>query len=225
MADGIEVLLLGRAGATVEDEEDRLGVLGAKSSSDVLLVLSEELGVQFDVARLVDTVDVAEASSNGEVGGDRGEGVVNVEDVLGLSVEGVVVHILIVDTILLTASDTNLHLEPLLHGGSALQVGSGGLDVVVDGLLREIDHVGAEEGLASGLEVSLIGVEHAVEPGKQLLGAVVGVQDNGDAIRGSNLADVVSTGDGAGDGGGLVAVADALFVKLIVSTSILCASV
>jgi hypothetical protein len=73
--------------------------------------------------------------------------------------------------------------------------------------------------------VSLIGVEHAVEPGKQLLGAVVGVQDNGDAIRGSNLADVVSTGDGAGDGGGLVAVADALFVKLIVSTSILCASV
>lgn len=212
VADGVEVLLLGGAGAAVEDEEDGLGVLGANGGGDVLLVLAEELGVQLDVARLVDAVDVAEASGNGEVGRDGGEGVVDVEDVLGLGVEGVVVNVLVVDAVLLATGDANLHLEPLLHGGSALEVGGGGLDVPVDGLLGEINHVGAEEGLASGLEVRLVGVEHAIEPGQELLGAVVGVQDDGDAVGRGKGADVVSTGHGTGYGGRLVAVADALYM-------------
>lgn len=210
VADGIEVLLLGGARAAVEDEEDGLGVLRADGGLDVLLVLAEELGVELDVARLVDTVDVAEASGNGEVGGDGREGVVDVEDVLGLSVEGGVVNVLIVDTILLTTGDTNLHLEPLLHGGSTLEVLGGGLDVPLNRLLREIDHVRGEKGLAVGLEVGLIGIEHAVEPGEELLGAVVGVKDDGDAVGGSEGADEVGGSDRAGNGGGLVTVAHTL---------------
>lgn len=92
----------------MEDEED--GLVGGRTGLllDVLLVLGEELGVELDVAGLVDTVDVTEASGNGEVGADGGEGVLDGQDVLGLGVEGVVVNILVVDTVLLTTGDTDL---------------------------------------------------------------------------------------------------------------------
>lgn len=92
----------------MEDEED--GLVGGRTGLllDVLLVLGEELGVELDVAGLVDTVAVTEASGNGEVGADGGEGVVDGQDVLGLGVEGVVVNILVVDTVLLTTGDTDL---------------------------------------------------------------------------------------------------------------------
>ena len=135
---------------------------------------------------------------------------VDVEDVLGLGVEGVVVNVLVVDTVLLTTSDTDLHLEPLLHGRSPLQVCLGGLYVVLDLLLGQIDHVAGEQGLVVLLEVGLVSVEHAVQPGQELLGAVVGVQDDGDAVCGSDGTDVVSGGNSAGNGGLLVLVVDAL---------------
>lgn len=67
-----------------------------------------------------------------------------------------------------------------------------------------------EEGLAVELEVALILVHHAVEPGEELLGAVVGVEDNGNAVGRGNGADVVSSGDGTGNGGGLAVIADTL---------------
>ena len=92
----------------MEDEED--GLVGGRTSLllDVLLVLGEELGVELDVAGLVDTVDVTKASGNGEVGADGGESVLDGQDVLGLGVEGVVVNILVVNTVLLTTGDTDL---------------------------------------------------------------------------------------------------------------------
>jgi hypothetical protein len=229
VADGLLELGLGGAGATVEDEEDGLARLGLGLLGDVLLVLGEELGVELDVAGLVDTVDVTEAGGNGEVGADGAEGVVDGQDVLGLGVEGVVVNILVVDTILLTTGDTDLlqlllaldqskascikltyHLEPLLHGGSTLQVGGGSGDVPVDGLLRQVDHVGGEEGLAVELEVALVLIEHAIEPRQELLGAVVGVEDDRDTVSGGDAADVVGSGDGASNGGLLVSVAHTL---------------
>jgi hypothetical protein len=102
------------------------------------------------------------------------------------------------------------HLEPLLHGGSTLEVGGGGVDVVVNLLLGQINHVGGEKGLAVELEVALVLIEHAIEPGQELLGAVVSVKDDGDAVGGGNAADVVGSGDSAGNGGGLALVADTL---------------
>lgn len=92
----------------MEDEEDRLVLLGAESLLDVGLVLGEQLGVETDVTGLVDTVDVTETSGDGEVGADGRKGVVDSEDVLGLGVKGVVVNILVVNTILLTTGDTDL---------------------------------------------------------------------------------------------------------------------
>lgn len=91
----------------MEDEEDGLVLLGSDGVLDVLLVLAEELGVELDVTWLVDTVDVTETGGDGEEWGDGGEGLVDGKDVLGLGVEGVVVNILVVDSVLLTTGDTD----------------------------------------------------------------------------------------------------------------------
>jgi hypothetical protein len=102
------------------------------------------------------------------------------------------------------------HLKPLLHGSSALKVGGGGADVPLDGLLRQINHVGGEEGLSVKLEVSLIGIEHTIQPREELLGAVVGVKDDGDVVGGSNATDVVGSGNGTSNGTTLVTVGNTL---------------
>ena len=60
------------------------------------------------------------------------------------------------------------------------------------------------------LEVALILVEETIEPGEELLGAVVGVEDDGDTVGGSNAADVVGSGDTTGNGSLLAVVADTL---------------
>ena len=197
----------------MEDEEDGL-FSEAEDLLDMGLVAAQTLGAELDVAGLVDTVDVAEAGSDGEVGRDLAEILDDVLDILGLGVEGVVINVLVVDTILLATSDTNLHLEPLLHGSGALKVLGSGLDVPLDGLLGEIDHVRGEEGLPSSLEVGLVGVKHTIEPGQELLGAVVGVEDDGDAVGGGDGADVVGSGNRASNGGRLVAVGKTLDLLL-----------
>ena len=101
-------------------------------------------------------------------------------------------------------------------------------------LTHKIDHVGGEKGGAVLLEEGLVGIEHAVEPWKKLLGAlklsvdsagscrsdpsatvkgrmqvmlaagmtaltVVSVEDDGNAVDGSNGADVVRGGNGTSD--------------------------
>lgn len=60
------------------------------------------------------------------------------------------------------------------------------------------------------LEEGLVGLHHAIEPRKELLGAVVGVKNNGDTVGGGNGADVVSGSNGTGDGSLLVLVVDTL---------------
>lgn len=199
----------------MEDEEDWLVFLGTNGGLDVGLVLSEKRWLELDVSWLVDTVDVSKTGGDGEIWRDWGEGLVDVEDVLWLGVEGVVVDVLVVDTILLTSGDTNLHLKPLLHWGSALEVLSGGLDVVVNLLLGEIDHVGREEWLAVGLEISLIGIKETIQPWKELLGAVVGVEDNWNAVCWGNSADVLGTGDTSSNGSLLLVVGNTLLNDLV----------
>jgi hypothetical protein len=201
----------------VEDKENRLVLLGADGSLDMSLVFAKQLRVELDISGLVDAVNVAETSSNREVWRDGSQGVVDVEDVLGLGVQRVIVNILVVDAIFLASSDTNLHLEPLLHRRSSLEILGGGLDVPVDWLFGKIDHVGAKQGLAVHLEVSFICVKHTIEPGQKLLSTVVGVKNYRDAVSGSNAADVLGTGNGTGDGRGLVGVADALKVVLAIT--------
>ena len=63
--------------------------------------------MKLDVAGLVDAMDVAETGGDGEVRGDGGEGLVNLEDILGLGVEGVVVDVLVVDAVFFAAGDAD----------------------------------------------------------------------------------------------------------------------
>lgn len=210
VTNSVEVLLLAGARATMENEVDRLVFLGAESGFDVSLVLSEKLRVQLDVAWLVDPMDIAKTSGNREIRGYGIQSVVDVEDILGLCVKRCVVDILIIDSIFLATSDANLHFKPLLHGSSAFQIFGSSRNVPVHRLFRKIDHVRAEEGLAVGLEVGFVGVEHSIKPWQKLLSTMIGVQDHGDSINGSNGANISGTGYGTSDGSCLVRVAYAL---------------
>jgi hypothetical protein len=73
--------------------------------------------------------------------------------------------------------------------------------------------VAGEERLAELLEVALVLGEQAVEPREQLLSAMVGVQDDGDAVDRGDAADEVGRGNATGNGGLLAVVADALAGK------------
>ena len=138
----------------------------------------EELGVEFDVTGLVNTMYVAECSSNAEIGADLGKRFVDIPNVFRLGVELGVVNASVVDTILLTASNADFHLEPKAEGGHALKVFHASSDVLLLGLLGKVKHVGGEQGLAVLLEVLFIGLEHTIEPGEKFVGTVVGVENH-----------------------------------------------
>lgn len=141
----------------MEDQEDRLVLLRSNSILDILLMLTEKFGVELDITGLVDPVNITESGGDREVWGDWRESLVDGKNILGLSVQRVVVDILVVDTIFLTSSNTNFldnlsiveqwqfaetyHLEPLLHWRSALEVLGSGLNVEVDFLLTQVNHV------------------------------------------------------------------------------------
>lgn len=124
----------------MEDEVEGL-LLAAELLLGIELVLVEEFGMEADVAGLVHAVDVAEGSGNGEVGADGREGRVDVPDVLGLGVEAGAVDAGVIDAILLAAGDADLHFEPEAEGSHALEVANALCDVVLLGLLGEIEHV------------------------------------------------------------------------------------
>jgi hypothetical protein len=175
----------------VEDEEDGKVIIGLELVLDVGLVLAEKLRVETDVARGIHTVDVAKGSGNGEEIGDLGESLVDIPDILRLGIKGSVVNVLVVDTIFLTTSDTNFHLQSTAQGCETLQVLEADLNVLLLGFLGKIQHVRREKGFTVLLEVSLIGLDHTVEPRKKLLGTVIRVSDDGDTVSLCNSADVL----------------------------------
>jgi hypothetical protein len=67
-----------------------------------------------------------------------------------------------------------------------------------------------EEGDTVLLEVRLVGIEHAVEPWQELLGAVVRVEDDGDTVVRGDGSNVVGSSGRSSDGGLLVAVGKTL---------------
>jgi hypothetical protein len=81
-------------------------------------------------------------------------------------------------------------------------------DVLIIRFLRKIKHMRGEEGFAILGKVGLVGFQHAVEPRKELLRAVIRVHDDGDAVVRGHGADV--KGEGDGPGGARVLVRDGL---------------
>lgn len=102
------------------------------------------------------------------------------------------------------------HFKPLLHWGSTLEVLGGSLHVELNLLLGKIDHVRGEQWLSVLLVVSLISIQQAIQPWEKLLGAVVGVKNDWNAICRGNGSDVVSTGNTTSDGGLLGTVGNTL---------------
>jgi hypothetical protein len=70
--------------------------------------------------------------------------------------------------------------------------------------------VAAEEGNSVLLEEALILIDHAVQPRQKLLGTVVGMQDDGDAIDRGDGSHIVGGGDRTGDGSLLVSIGETL---------------
>mmetsp|Transcript_6736 Transcript_6736/g.16336 ORF Transcript_6736/g.16336 Transcript_6736/m.16336 type:complete len:410 (+) Transcript_6736:222-1451(+) len=197
----LNLVLLG-ARPTVEHKVDGLVLLALELFFDVSLRVAEDLGAEDDIARLVNAVDVAEGGCDGELRVlDGGKGLVHLPDLVGLRVHGGVVDVLVVDAILLPTGDAKLHFQEAVDLGHALHVLDTCLNVLLEGLLREVKHVRGEEGLAVLLVVLLVGGEHAVEPGEELLGTVVGVEDDGHTVGLGHVADIVGAGDGAEDAG------------------------
>lgn len=142
-------------------------------------MLSEQFGPQTNVSGLVDTVNITERSGNAEVGTNSAEGLVDVIDVGRLGIQTLLVNTGVINAILLTASDTDLHLEPETERGHTLEVLLANLNILLFGLLGKVQHVRGEEGLAVLLVVRFIGLEHTVEPREEFLGTVIGVHNDG----------------------------------------------
>jgi hypothetical protein len=175
----------------VEDKEDGKVIISLELLLDISLMLAEEFRVQANVTRSIDTVDVTKSSGNGEEISDLREGLVDIPDILRLGIEGSVINVLVVNTIFFTTSDTNLHLKKTAKGCETLQVLEANLNVLLLGLFGKIQHVRREEGLTVSLVVSLISLNHTIEPGKKLLSTVVRVGDDGNAISAGNGANVL----------------------------------
>ena len=94
--------------------------------------------------------------------------------------------------------------------GHSLKVLDTELNVLLLGLLGQVEHVGREQGLAVFLVVGLVGLEHTVKPWEELLGAVVRVEDDWDTVSWGDSSDEVSGSDGTGDGSLLVSVGKTL---------------
>jgi hypothetical protein len=98
----------------------------------------------------------------------------------------------------------------LLHWRSALKVLGGGLDVEVNFLLAQINHVAGKERLAMLLKVLLISLQKTIQPWKELLGAVVSVQNDGNAVRRRDGANILGSCDTSGNGSLLATVGNTL---------------
>ena len=67
-------------------------------------------------------------------------------------------------------------------------------------LLRQIQHMGRKKRFAVGLEIFLVGFEHAIKPREEFLRAVIGMQNDRDTISFSDVPHEMRSGNGAEHG-------------------------
>jgi hypothetical protein len=104
------------------------------------------------------------------------------------------------------------HFKPLLQWGSTLQVFSCGLNVELDFLFAQIDHVAGEQRLSVLFEVLLIGIKKTIQPWQELLGTVIRVKNDWNAVGWGNSADELSTCDSTSDRSFLLAIGNTLLI-------------
>ncbi len=181
-------LALRRARSAVEDEIERLGTRRqAELLRRDLLAVGEHRGLELDVARLVHAVHVAECRRQ-QVPRARvacTECLDGLEEVLVGGVELVVD--LGLDAVFLAADDTDLHLENDVRSRSAGEQILGDLEILVDRNGRAVPHVRLEQRVLACVDAFLRDRDQRTHVRVQLvLGAVVGVQSDGDVVLGGN---------------------------------------
>lgn len=149
----------------------------------MLLVFTQKFRVKLDIARLVNTVNVSESGSDTKVRADGTQGSIDLPDIFRLSVEFGVVDSSVVDPVLLTTSNTDLHLEPNAEGRHPREVLDTGGDIIFLALLGKVKHMRGEERFLVLLEIGFISLKHAIKPRQEFMSAMVGVQHNGAGLR------------------------------------------
>mmetsp|Transcript_22653 Transcript_22653/g.34847 ORF Transcript_22653/g.34847 Transcript_22653/m.34847 type:complete len:380 (-) Transcript_22653:167-1306(-) len=180
--DGKLNLLISGSRSSVHNQENGLLQRRADLLLGVSLVVSKLLGRKLDISRLVHTMHITESGGDTEHVTNLGQSFVHSVDLLRGGVELLGVNILIVNSILLSSGNTDLHLEPDLHLGHLLEVFYADGNVLLIGLFTQVKHVTAEKRLAVLGEESFISLKHTIEPGQKLLGAVIGMKHNGNTI-------------------------------------------
>ena len=190
VGNGLADLLHAAARPSVEDEVHRAGTR-AVLGGDVFLAVLQDFGGQLDVAGLVDAVYVSKRRGHRELIADRTQLLVGVRHFFRLRVEVGRVDVRVVHAIFFSPGHTELDLQEHAQRRHALEVVHTGLDVLFNGLLTEVDHVGGEQGLSGGLVKSFSLVQQAVDPRQQLPGAVVRVQHDRHTVCRGQLVDVM----------------------------------
>ena len=116
----------------------------------------------------------------------------------------------VVDAVFLTTGHTQLDLEQHVDARHAREIRAASLEVLVQRVLGEIEHVRAEQRLfVRGVE-RLARIEQAVDPRQQVTRAVIGVQDDRHAIGFGQRSHVERARDAAFDRSKVCLVVDEL---------------
>ena len=161
------------------------------------LRITQNLGAQLHVARLVHAVHVAEGGGDRKMT-ERGQRVVGAQHVLGLGVEVRVVGRLVelaADAVFLAAGHAQLDLDGHAHLRHALQQSRGLAQVEIDRVGGKVEHVRAVQRLAVRIEIFLALVQQRLDPGNQRTVGVVGVQYGADAVVLGQQVRVLGGGD------------------------------
>src|SRR5690606_35282452 len=107
----------------------------------------------------------------------------------------------VVHTVFFATGATQFQLQSHVHLGHAGQVLAADVDVLFQRLFGQVQHVGGEQRLAGFSKVLLARFQQTVDPRQQLLGSVVGVQDDRHTVGFGNGVNMLGTRDGTDDGG------------------------
>ena len=127
-------------------------------------------------------MDVTESSGNGEFITHLHQLFISVGHFFRLGIETGAVDVCVIDAVFLTAGDAQLNLQRHAHFAHPFQVSPANFNIFFQRLFGQIEHMRAEERNAVLFIKRFAGIQHAVHPGQQLFGGVVGVQDDASAV-------------------------------------------
>ena len=150
----------------------------AKLRLNVILRLLQNRRLQLHIPRLVNAMHIAERRRNREIRANFEQRLVSMRHLIRLSVKAGLIHIRIVHSVFLTTRHTQLNLQRHPHLRHPLQIPRTSLNVLLQRLLREIQHVRTEQRPSRLRKMPFARLEHPVHPWQQLLRAMVRVQNH-----------------------------------------------